>query len=205
MAIKVNGTTVINDSRALTNIASVDATTVAAIGAAGVGGATSLLVGPTNVSSVASLTISLPTGYADHIIKFRGMKRPIATLEFFQAQLGNASGTIQTGSYYASSYVWKGGGGGTQNATKMRFGEYYSGGSWGDGMDGTLRIHDAELTTVSTYIGFEAFGLSGPFGDAAVSGCTSTSSRERNATIKFTYESNGAFSGQYEVWGVNPS
>ena len=38
MAIKVNGTTVINDSRALSNIASLDATTVAAIGAAGIGG-----------------------------------------------------------------------------------------------------------------------------------------------------------------------
>ena len=38
MAIKVGGTTVINDSRALTNIASVDATTVAALGTAGVGG-----------------------------------------------------------------------------------------------------------------------------------------------------------------------
>jgi len=38
MAIKVGGTTVIDDSRALTNIASVDATTVAALGTAGVGG-----------------------------------------------------------------------------------------------------------------------------------------------------------------------
>lgn len=38
MAIKVNGTTVINDSRTLSNIASVDSTTVAALGAAGVGG-----------------------------------------------------------------------------------------------------------------------------------------------------------------------
>ena len=38
MAIKVNGTTVINDSRALQNVASVDATTAAAISAAGVGG-----------------------------------------------------------------------------------------------------------------------------------------------------------------------
>lgn len=38
MAIQVNGTTVIDNSRALTNIASVDATTVAALGAAGVGG-----------------------------------------------------------------------------------------------------------------------------------------------------------------------
>jgi len=38
MAIKVGGTTVIDDSRALSNIASVDATTVAALGAAGIGG-----------------------------------------------------------------------------------------------------------------------------------------------------------------------
>ena len=38
MAIKVNGTEVISDSRALNNIASVDATTVASLGAAGVGG-----------------------------------------------------------------------------------------------------------------------------------------------------------------------
>jgi hypothetical protein len=38
MAIKVNGTTVINDSRALSNIASVDATTVATLNAGGVGG-----------------------------------------------------------------------------------------------------------------------------------------------------------------------
>lgn len=39
MAIKVNGTTVINDSRALSNIASVDATSAAAMSAAGVGAA----------------------------------------------------------------------------------------------------------------------------------------------------------------------
>jgi len=38
MAIKVSGTTVIDDSRQLSNIASVDATTVAALGSAGVGG-----------------------------------------------------------------------------------------------------------------------------------------------------------------------
>jgi len=38
MAIKVGGATVVDDSRQLTNIASVDATTVAALSAAGVGG-----------------------------------------------------------------------------------------------------------------------------------------------------------------------
>ena len=40
MAIQVNGTEVISNSRALNNIASIDATTAAAIGAAGVGGGT---------------------------------------------------------------------------------------------------------------------------------------------------------------------
>ena len=37
MAIKVNGTTVIDDTRQLTNIASVDATTVTALSTAGAG------------------------------------------------------------------------------------------------------------------------------------------------------------------------
>ena len=38
MAIKVGGTEVVDNSRQLKNIASVDATTVAALGSAGVGG-----------------------------------------------------------------------------------------------------------------------------------------------------------------------
>lgn len=38
MAIKISGTTVVDDSRGLTNIATIDATTAAAITAAGVGG-----------------------------------------------------------------------------------------------------------------------------------------------------------------------
>ncbi len=63
MAIKVNGTTVINDSRALQNVASVDATTASAIGAAGVGGSLEFL-SETNITSDASyIDISFPTGY----------------------------------------------------------------------------------------------------------------------------------------------
>ena len=54
MAIKVNGTTVINDSRALSNIASVDATTAAAIGAAGVGGGVWALESTTTISSAVT-------------------------------------------------------------------------------------------------------------------------------------------------------
>lgn len=51
MAIQVNGTTVIDNSRQLTNIASVDATTVAALGSAGVGGAPNYLVTPPDFTS----------------------------------------------------------------------------------------------------------------------------------------------------------
>ena len=52
MAIKVGGTTVIDDSRALNNISSVDATTVAALGTAGVG------AGGGSLDAIASGTIS---------------------------------------------------------------------------------------------------------------------------------------------------
>jgi hypothetical protein len=64
MAIKVNGTTVINDSRALQNIASVDSTTVTALGNAGVGGgATELITNWTNVPSSSSWSVSLSSSY----------------------------------------------------------------------------------------------------------------------------------------------
>ncbi len=61
MAIKVNGTTVINDSRALSNITSVDATTVAAIGAAGVGGKVLQVVSATKTGTSSTSS----TGFVD--------------------------------------------------------------------------------------------------------------------------------------------
>jgi len=71
MAIKVNGTTVINDSRALTNIASVDATTVAAIGAAGVGGGGWSLISETAITSnVSAIDVTFPSGYLEYIVEF---------------------------------------------------------------------------------------------------------------------------------------
>ena len=53
MAIKVNGTTVVDDSRNLTNVASIDATTEAAISAAGFSQTTGDI---TNVSTGGGLT-----------------------------------------------------------------------------------------------------------------------------------------------------
>jgi hypothetical protein len=71
MAIKVNGTTVINDSRALSNIASVDATTVAALGAAGVGGVGYSQVSNTTYTAATYTTVDIPiptTGYFKIIV-----------------------------------------------------------------------------------------------------------------------------------------
>jgi|14BtaG_2_1085337.scaffolds.fasta_scaffold00299_8 hypothetical protein len=52
MAIKISGTTVVNDSRQLQNIASLDSTTAATIGAAAAGGATLSSSGTFNAGSV---------------------------------------------------------------------------------------------------------------------------------------------------------
>ena len=66
MAIKVGGTTVIDDSRALSNIASVDATTVAALGAAGIagGGGTIDLVAAENFTAGDLAVLDSSTGKA---------------------------------------------------------------------------------------------------------------------------------------------
>jgi hypothetical protein len=68
MAIKVGGTTVINDSRALTNITSVDATTVAALGTSGVGG------GGTHEFTASS---ALTSGQAA-VLQSNGQVKPVA-------------------------------------------------------------------------------------------------------------------------------
>ena len=73
MAIKVNGTTVIDDSRALQNVASVDATTVAAMGAAGVGGSLEFLSETNITSDVSYIDISFPTGYRGFHLQFNQM------------------------------------------------------------------------------------------------------------------------------------
>jgi len=67
MAIQVGGTTVINNSRALSNITSVDATTAAAIEAAGVGGGGAIAWDPSSTPDVnltSSGTWTKPGGLA---------------------------------------------------------------------------------------------------------------------------------------------
>jgi hypothetical protein len=95
MAIKVNGTTVINDSRALQNVASVDATTVAAMGAAGVGGETTLLVDNASVGTGSQFEVSFTTGHKYYVVTGSKIKQN-RTSNFLRGRYKDSSGNAIT-------------------------------------------------------------------------------------------------------------
>ena len=109
MAIKVNGTTVINDSRSLTNIASVDAATVTTLSNAGVGGggATEFITKAT-VSS-ATLNINFTSSsfdsskYDNYMFVINGLQDDsIWTIVDVQYSTNGGSSFIAGSSYYWS-------------------------------------------------------------------------------------------------------
>ena len=102
MAIQVNGTEVISNSRALNNIASVDATTATAIGAAGVGGSLEF-ISETNITADASyIDIAFSTGYRGFHIALNKWTRAaynVGTKELW-LYVKDSSGTILQGQDY---------------------------------------------------------------------------------------------------------
>ena len=98
MAIKVSGTSVINDSRRLENIASVDSTTAASMTAAGVGGTPS-----------GTNTFDSPVkGDGSGGLRFAGYK--LAGGAKYESGSGNY--TVPSGTSYVKVWVTGGGGGG---------------------------------------------------------------------------------------------
>jgi hypothetical protein len=96
MAIKVNNTEVISDSRGLNNIVSIDATTAATIGAASGGGSTTLLVDQSITSNVNYIQLDFTSGYKRFVIQLRGIVSNSATNGGMEARMTNGSGTILT-------------------------------------------------------------------------------------------------------------
>lgn len=101
MAIQVNGTEVISNSRALNNIASVDATTATAIGAAGVGGLSTVVATDASVGTGSSLSFTLGDyqtqhfyfdGFFKHNNSIYGARQLI--------RLSDSSGTLIDGDEY---------------------------------------------------------------------------------------------------------
>lgn len=94
MAIKVGGTEVIDNSRELKNIASVDATTVAALGTAGVGGGG----GSTELTAAATLSAGQAV-VVNTSGQAAGVTKTVGTIAS-----ANAASTIENGISHAEAY-----------------------------------------------------------------------------------------------------
>ena len=106
MAIQIGGTSVINNSRQLQNIASVDATTATAIGNAGVGGAMSLVHSYTIPSGgTSSYTYTFPTGYDTFIVEAKYILGLNNTITYPVLKLSSPTGYIYgTNGYNRSNF-----------------------------------------------------------------------------------------------------
>ena len=103
MAIQVSGTEVISNSRALNNIASVDATTATAIGAAGVGGSTVYLGETLITSNISYVQYNFPAGYQRFVFQIIGWEGQIERRNFW-CRLTDSSNNILS----SSTSYWSG-------------------------------------------------------------------------------------------------
>jgi hypothetical protein len=95
MAIKVGGTTVVDDSRQLSNIASIDATTVTALGNAGIGGVTKVSLPITEtVSSGDSMQLN-SDGSIDKVVEVIANTTEDASVSRLQITSGTYAGATK--------------------------------------------------------------------------------------------------------------
>tara|TARA_R110000796_G_scaffold238645_1_gene359053 strand:- start:231 stop:830 length:600 start_codon:yes stop_codon:yes gene_type:complete len=196
MAIKVSGTSVINDSRALQNIASVDSTTAAAITAAGVGGGEVVLLTDNGaLSNTTYIEVSFTGDYRMYIVQFVNAR---TNSTGFSAGYTNSSGNLITSTNYYKSST----GGGTAYGSESMF----FCGENSRPIDGFHFIHDPYSTSsfslVNSFItrkqdSFSGRGLQNEDQNQA----------ERHNSIKYWVGANsgpsGVFNGgNYNVWGV---
>ena len=106
MAIKVNGTTVINDSRALNNIASIDTATKNAMTAGGVGGLTTLVAEDASMGTGSSLSFTLGDYQIQHFYFDGFFKHSSAGGARQLIRLSDSSGTLITGGEYMAIGRW---------------------------------------------------------------------------------------------------
>jgi len=198
MAIKVNGTTVINDSRALSNIASVDATTAAAIGAAGVGGSTTLLTENASLSGL-QVEISFTGNYKYYNIMLSGMKS--VNYADLYARLTNSSGTAITGYDYWFAF--------NAPASQGIFGYPYMNFSansfYRDGGFGNLflTVQNPNSSTSMTSWSFD-YGSYTPDEQGKITyGAGHMETEAVNNSIQFYTNNNNFTGGTYSVWGVS--
>jgi hypothetical protein len=203
MAIKVNGTTVINDSRALTNIASVDAATVTALGNAGVGGATSLITDVTSFTNVSSVTVDLTTGHDIYYIRLYSVVKAANSNNLSgYARLTDSTGTSIDGGEYQTMELTHSGN------TKQNSDGVYTASTWyPSNFTGRLEadyvVWDPNNSSVRTRI------LANSLAKDSTSSITSTKkvdaymlNAEVHNSFVFAAYYSVSITGSYKVWGV---
>lgn len=154
MAIQVNGTTVIDNSRNLTNITSVDATTAAAIGNAGVGGGLSEISHTTLGSTYSNIDVTLDSGYHFHRIVF-SLPVPNTAWNGIRARFFDGSNNLITGYEYDYKGQHDPSAAGGANQDHIDMTGYYHANNSGDYIRGVFDIYHARNSTRPTYYKFE--------------------------------------------------
>jgi|TARA_B110000902_G_scaffold59143_1_gene69357 hypothetical protein len=204
MAIKVNGTTVINDSRALTNIASVDATTVAAFGSAGVGGVNVHTSAPTGSDGQLYYHTT-----EDKLYCFNASK---GIWEVVTIQAGLVANTVSGSQVFttAGSFTWTPPSG-VNNFAVVAVGAGAKGGDYGPGGGGGALAYANGIVTTSTDVWNIDVGLSdttfypnnvgGGYSRLYKTGGTDTVKAGGGAPIGASHYNNGT-TGQGSAGGV---
>lgn len=200
MAIQVNGTQVIGNSRELTNIASVDATTAAAIGAAGVGGASTRLVNNASVGTGTQFEVSFTGGYQYYQIMIGGMTS--TNYADLQARLTNSSGTAITAYEYYFAY--------NSPASNGIFGypridfiprNFYRPPASNNTASFILTVSNPYSSTAGTFYQFGAAQYNSQEYSVGYGAGHLYTPQVNNSMI--FYSSYAFASGKYSVWGVN--
>jgi len=147
MAIKVNGTTVINDSRALSNIASVDATTAASMTAAGVGGEPGweYVTTITNSSTVSYIDYDFDTTYNHFMIMTSGW-RSTDNYTYLNDNIIRFKLKINSSTLYSgwTAYIDDGGSGGYGNSYVNVTEMSQIGATYANCPTATIHLHDVK-------------------------------------------------------------
>jgi len=209
-ALRMGGTQVLSSGRALTNITSVDATTVAALGAAGVGGgATKLITANTSLGTASTYSFPLTTRYRQYVIQVNTIQHTGSGGTKLRCRLTDTSNNALTGT---QSYHWKYYNNNISEGGDVDYGEVskivYQQPSYNGYNSFIFRITNAHTSSMPTMIEWQ--GFSGWF----------TVSQEQIFTgflIRRYKEVNNAFylyaenlpygynltNGYYSMWGVD--
>jgi len=206
MAIKVNGTTVINDSRALQNVASVDATTVAAMGAAGVGGASKLITNYTALTGGSTYSFSLTAGYKEYYIAIHDLvSNHVGALAELCGRFTNSSNSAITTGYHYKFFNNSQNGAGSDVNRIIFYDNVFNNSSYVGRMDLLIKITNPQTSSLPTMTSFTAISRAFTTSlESIVQGASTRTTKEvNNSFFLFINGSTFASNGGYSMWGVD--